>query len=91
MYLPSGDMAAVSTLPSFVTRVIFIFWKCAARDVVEAARFLKMYTTAAAAITSNTKTASAIVLYERTPPTPCAELKLEVGALELVADCVAFM
>src|SRR6266567_7838204 len=80
MYLPSGDMAAVSTLPSFVTRVIFMLWKCAGRDAVDEVQFLHEYTRTTPAIIRNVKTASVIPLCKRILLIRCSILKVEVGA-----------
>src|SRR6267378_5487631 len=79
MYLPSGDMAAVSTLPSFVTRVIFMLWKCVVRDAVDEVQFLNAYTRTTPAITRNAKTASVIPLCKRISSIRCLIPKVEVG------------
>src|SRR6266481_1043017 len=82
MYLPSGDMAAVSTLPSFVTRVIFMLWKCAGRGSVGEVQFLNAYTRTTPPITRNVKTARVIPLCKRIPLIRFSTLKVEVGAPE---------
>src|SRR6266850_6918029 len=79
MYLPSGDMAAVSTLPSFVTRVIFMLWKCAGRGSVDEFQFLNAYTRTTPAITRNVKTASVIPLCKRIPLISCSILEVGVS------------